>query len=392
MTTESPSSTRPRVLLAITRLGLGGAERVAFSLIETLRDRVDFGVFTAYASVEDDVGAAMRAQLATLGVPWFPGTTLDVKRGGLLIAGWRLAQAVKQFRPDCVHYHAEISEACGAVMRNWAPGRRRVPALRTVHNSIFWRFWPRIGRWVDREIADAAIVCVSRAARDEFLRYRADSGAPATQPAIIYNGVDLPAQEPRAFPADRRQPRLLFAGRFELQKGPDLLADALAGVRLSDGMTPTLVMFGHGALEPRLRALAGQPPRGWHVELRPPTPSLVQEMDGFDLAVIPSRFEGLPLLSVEATLRGLPVIAADAPGLRETLPVAHPWKFPVEDAPALAQRLTEVLAAPSSWASTVRAAQDFAQAHFSPGAMASAYLPLYLSCRARAQRVQTVRP
>lgn len=384
MTTAPASSTRPRVLLAITRLGLGGAERVAFSLIETLRDHVDFGVFTAYARVEDDVGAAMRAQLAALGVPWFAGTTLDVKRGGLLSAGWRLAQAVKQFRPDCVHYHAEISEACGAVMRNLAPGRRRVPTLRTVHNSIFWRFWPRIGRWVDRELADAAIVCVSGAARDEFLRYRADSGAPPTNPAIIYNGVGVPIKEPRARAIDPAHPRLLFAGRFELQKGPDLLADALPGVRLPDGVTPTLVMFGHGALEPRLRALAAQPPPGWRVELRPPTPALMQEMDRFDLAVIPSRFEGLPLLAVEATLSGLAVVAADAPGLRETLPPDHAWKFRVEDPPALAQRLTEVLATPSSWLPTVRAAQLHAQTHFSPDAMASAYLPLYLSRRARA--------
>jgi glycosyltransferase involved in cell wall biosynthesis len=340
-------------------------------------------VFTAYARVEDEVGIAMRAQLAALGIPWFPGTALDVKRGGLIPAGWRLGQAVQRFRPDCLHYHAEISEACGAVMQNLVPGRRRVRSLRTVHNSIFWRFWPRIGRWVDRALADATIACVSRAARDEFLRYRFDSGAPPIDPIIIYNGVDLPMKTPRVLSAALRQPRLLFAGRFEPQKGPDVLADALPHVRLPLGVTPTLVMFGHGSLEPRLRALVAQPPRDWRVELRPPTSQLLREMDGFDLAVIPSRFEGLPLLAVEATLSGLPVVAADAPGLSETLPPDHRWKFPVNDASALARKLTEVLATPSSWELSVRAAQHHAQAHFSSGAMASAYLQLYLSGHAR---------
>lgn len=384
MSDAASTDRRPRVLLCITRLGLGGAERVAFNLMELLRERVTFAVFTAYSAVDDEVGKGMRAELVAAGVPWFRGTRWPIKRGGLLPAGLALARAVREFQPDCIHYHAEIAEACGATMGQLQPSLARVPALRTVHNSIFWRFWPRIGRWTDCRLAHAGIACVSDAAAAEFARYRADSGvAAASRAQIVPNGVALPAKPPRAAPRDPQRPRLVFAGRFEAQKGPDVLAAALPLVSLPAGCEPELVCYGHGALEPELRAQAARPPRGWRIEVRAPTPHLVAVLDDFDLVLMPSRFEGLPLLAVEAGLCGLPVLATDAPGLREALPPDHRWKCPPGDPAAFAGLIGRALRETSQWEPSVRAAQDLAQQRFSPAAMGDAYLALYSTLAGR---------
>lgn len=385
MNDHSSSVRQPRVLLCITRLGLGGAEQVALTLLELLQQRITFAVFTAYSTIDDEIGVRMRNQLTASGVRWFHGSRWPVKRGGLLLAGLALGRAIREFQPDCLHYHAEIAEACGATMLQLNPTLARVAALRTVHNSNYWRFWPRIGRWTDRKLAGATVVSVSTAAQTEFVRYRTDSGmAPQLVPAVIPNGVNLPALPPRTASLNPKRISLMFAGRFEEQKGPDILAQSLPQVSLPPNCDADLVCYGHGAFEPLLRNLATHPPPRWTVHVEPPSPRIVEEMKSFDVLLMPSRFEGLPLLAIEASLSGLPVVATDAPGLREALPSAHPWKAPPGDSAAFARAIEQAVREPHTWAPAVRAAQELARVRFSPAAMSEAYFELYSRCVRRA--------
>lgn len=58
------------------------------------------------------------------------------------------------------------------------------------------------------------------------------------------------------------------------------------------------------------------------VQIGPPVPNLRGRLAEFDAVVMPSRFEGLPLLAVETICAHVPLLAADAPGLREAVPPA----------------------------------------------------------------------
>ncbi|HAZ00481.1 MAG TPA: hypothetical protein DCY38_06810 [Opitutae bacterium] len=60
-----------------------------------------------------------------------------------------------------------------------------------------------------------------------------------------------------------------------------------------------------------------------------------------DLLVLPSRFEGLPHVILEALYLGIPVAAADVDGLSDYLP--SEWLFPKENATALRAKLLEFL-------------------------------------------------
>ena len=57
----------------------------------------------------------------------------------------------------------------------------------------------------------------------------------------------------------------------------------------------------------------------------------------FDAVIMPSRFEGFGLVSLEALARGVPVIGTRAPGLNETYPPDWPLTVPVEDSDALSR-------------------------------------------------------
>jgi glycosyltransferase involved in cell wall biosynthesis len=294
-------------------------------------------------------------------------------------AGMALARAAREFSPDLLHFHSETPEACGAAMFRLTRSRARVPVVRTIHNSIFWRYWPRVGRWCDRQLEHAHIACVSAAALEEFRRYRRKSGAgsPPAEPVIIYNGVSAAIREPRGTPRQDEVRRVLFAGRFEDQKGTDVLCAALPQVRLPANTRGELVCMGHGAHQALVDALTLRPPTGWSVTARAPVSNLAAVFPEFDLVVVPSRFEGLGLVAIEATLAGLPVVTTDAPGLRETLPAGYPWRAAPGDPVSLASVLSLAMQETSRWRESVCAAQVFARSRFSPAAMAAGYRQLY---------------
>ena len=74
--------------------------------------------------------------------------------------------------------------------------------------------------------------------------------------------------------------------------------------------------------------------------------NLSQVYSAIDALVIPSRYEGLPLVLLQAMYLRLPVIASAVDGMVDTLP--QHWLFSSGDASALATRLVEAVSADES--------------------------------------------
>ncbi len=375
---DSSPPARPRVLQVITRLGLGGAEAVAFSLMRGLRDEFDFACFAVRGVESGDLGRALQAQLQALAIPLYCGPRWPLRLGGMVPAGLRAGQVVRQFRPGLLHLHTEIPESTYAALAALRPGVAPGGVVRTIHTSAYWDFWPQLGRWCERRLGPSRVAAVSTAALAAFHAHRAGSGAgPLPVPAtVIYNGVGEPAPAtavPRA-PGDRL--RVLFAGRFESEKGADLLPQILAQVQ-PPAPGAELVLHGRGRHERRLRALAARPPAGWTVQVRPPCADLRARLAEFDLVLLPSRAEGLGLVAIEAARAGRPVVATGIAGLREALPADYPWLAPAGDAAGFARELQRALGARATWPAVAARADAFARQRFDLAAMLAAYAQLY---------------
>lgn len=371
---------RPRVLHFITHLGLGGAESVVLTLIRQLRDEFDFAVYTACGVEDNAIGHQMRDELAGREVPVFAGTAVGIKAGGLLPAGWRALRAVQRFRPDLVHLHTEIPEAAYAVAATLRRSLLTRPVLlRTIHNSVYWHYWPRVGRWCERRMIRCHVACVSEAARQAFLRFRASAEVPSppSEPCVIHNGVAVANVGPPKVRRRDEPARVLFAGRLERQKGADLIPEIL-NTTAGAAMPPSdLVIYGAGEYESVIRQCVARPPAGWNVQVVPPLPRLAERMREFDLIIIPSRFEGLSLVAIEAALAGVPIVGTCAPGLTEVLPKSHPFLAVPGDAADFGRMLTAALAHPDRAAEAARSAQEFARSHFAVETMAAAYRTWY---------------
>jgi len=145
-------------------------------------------------------------------------------------------------------------------------------------------------------------------------------GVPGSRIEIIYNGLTpLPAGQ--TFPARRPRPEgpplILTAARLVDWKGIDHLIQALAQMKTE----AELLILGQGQERPGLEALA----RGLGLEGRVVfrgrvgREEVLKAMAGVDIFALPSGYEGLPHVVLEAMACGLPVVAAEAGGTPEVV-------------------------------------------------------------------------
>lgn len=108
--------------------------------------------------------------------------------------------------------------------------------------------------------------------------------------------------------------RLLFVGRFDHQKGLDLLLLAFARARRRNPKL-CLSLIGGPVRNGRVPKLpAGVTHHGWV-----PPDKLDQHYQSADLLVVPSRWEGLPLVIPEALRNGTPVLVSDRSNLDDLI-------------------------------------------------------------------------
>jgi glycosyltransferase involved in cell wall biosynthesis len=374
------TAAHPAILHVISHLDIGGAEEVAISLAEQLHADYDFCFFAVLGVADTPIGQRMKARLDAIGVPVVSGTRLDMKRGGAVQAAWRLARLIRQRRPALVHLHTEIPEATAALaLLGGMPAGTQV--VRTVHNSTLWPAWQRIGGWTERRLRRASVVGVSQASLDGLRAFQTGQGqvpTPTVQTRVIYNGVRI-ADDPECLvvqPASRPV-RVIFAGRFEPAKGVDLIPGILSrAARLTDRPLEITVV-GSGSLGPLLGRWAAAPDLRWPVRLAGPLPDLARQLRDYDLMLMPSRFEGLALVAIEAVMAGLPVVASRVPGLTEVFPADYPLFAVSEDQDSLAWALVQAATHLDDHRQQLTALRRELSQKFSLSGMAQRYAAFY---------------
>lgn len=146
------------------------------------------------------------------------------------------------------------------------------------------------------------------------------SGANLT---VVPAGVDLSRFVPRAASPSGDSPTLLFVGRLQPLKGPDVAVRILAEVRRALPEARLRIVggasgSGAGATGPaELRALAAELGVADAVVLEDAVDQeeLVARYHAADVVLVPSRSETFGLVALEAQACGVPVVAASVPGL-----------------------------------------------------------------------------
>jgi glycosyltransferase involved in cell wall biosynthesis len=364
-----------RVLHVVARMGLGGSERLAQTLAEGLVARdVATGILPVAGDTDQAMADLVRRQLGERGIALLRGSRRRSARRAVVEAPYLFPRAVKLFGPDIVHLHTEIPEFAWAVACVTSPRLRRLPVIRTIHNSHLWGGWRRFGAFAERRLSEAPAAAVSQAAAEGFSTWCRSIDLPERQIRVIYSGVPCGGKGQPVGRVEAGPVRLCFAGRFRHEKGVDILLDALEILEPS-GLSFEVAIHGSGREEEEIRTRVRRLRRV--VEIGPPIPDLRDRLPSFDAIIMPSRFEGLPLLAIETLCAQVALLAADAPGLREALPPGYPGSYPPEDGPALAAKIAAFVGDARPWHEAAPAAAAWARARFSTEAMVDGYLDLY---------------
>ncbi|GAA3561717.1 hypothetical protein GCM10022419_047990 [Nonomuraea rosea] len=190
-----------------------------------------------------------------------------------------------------------------------------------------------IARYYDRF---DAITVLTRTNRLEYQRL-----LPSTAIVQIPNAVHKVDQER----SQQVNPVVIAAGRLVPQKGFDLLIPAFAQV-VSEHPEWRLRIFGTGPRKSQLAGLVEQHGLGAHVSMPGRTDRLEKELTDASVYALSSRFEGLPMVMIEAMTHALPVAAFDCPtGPKDVLTDGVDGVLvPPRDVDALAAALNRLIA------------------------------------------------
>ncbi len=132
---------------------------------------------------------------------------------------------------------------------------------------------------------------------------------------VIYNPLTLVPGSP----SEGTSKKFLAVGRFShLHKGFDLLIEAFR-IFAQDNQEWTLDIVGEGVEEPLYQQLIEKYHLQEHITIHPFTNNIQQYYHEAQVYVLSSRWEGMPLVLMEAMSHGLPIISSNLPICKEIM-------------------------------------------------------------------------
>ncbi len=349
-----------RVMRVLTRPNLGGPTRQAIALWHAHR-RLDTPTLLVTGAVDQDEAAlapsdhgvpaltyaeALAAGPAACGWVELP----DLGRRASWFADRRAARALAGLlaahRPEVVHTHTSKAGWLGR-RAAFAAG---VPVVaHTFHGHVLRDYFAAPFAWwltrLERRLAAATtlLFAVSASCADELAAARV---APRARFTVMPPAVPLVPPAARAVARQRlgiaaEERVAVCIGRLVPIKRVEHFVDAVAAV---PGLRGDVV--GDGPERGALAALAAV--RTGAVRLLGAVPDIAALMPAYDVLVLPSVREGLPLVAVEAARGGVPVVGYDVPGVRDAREFAAGELVPpAQGARGLAAAIERTLAAPA---------------------------------------------
>jgi len=350
---------------------IGGAERVLFQIISGL-DQQRFEPVPVLLYEHGDFGT----QIAEKGI---------VVRSGLarskldLRLPFRLLKLAKEVPPD-VLFTTE-----NAISLFWCGVLRRLKRAKALvagfHTTRFQTKSVRLAlrfsaKYVDKFVALSAT-------HQEF--WQEATGAPDSKFVIIPNGIDMQRFRPTENKAALRvahgiPPDLSVTGlvaHLKAVKNLPLFVETASRV-LQTGTKVHFIVVGDGPESGALKTEIENRGIGAHFTLpgSQPEPAAWHQM--FDILLLTSHSEAMPLTVLEANACGVPAVATDVGGVRDVIVQGETGYYvPSGDAEALTTHVLELINQPERRARMGQAARQRAEQHYSLDAMVCRYAELF---------------
>jgi glycosyltransferase involved in cell wall biosynthesis len=352
-------------------MGVGGMERVIMDLCRYV-DPERFRFSICCISVRGPLADQMEEE----GIP----VIFCEKQSRLnkYFRGLELGRIFRQADVQVLHTHhtpAFIDSVVGA----------RLAGVPILINTDHCKDYPIQRHWMLLEKAASfwadEIVAVSRHTREELIRYEGIAG---DKVSVIYNGINVRMTRKAAIHELRGELGLApgekvvgTVARLEDQKDLDLLLASIPYV-VTKFPNTRIVIVGGGSKEADLKQQAARLGVSDRVVFTGWRPDAIDLMQLFDCFVLSSRFEGMPMVLLEAMALSKPIVATAVGGVPEVVQEGYNgFLVRDRDAECLGSAISHVLADGTLSTAMGKNGRALYEKHFTAEAMASAYQDLY---------------
>ena len=246
---------------------------------------------------------------------------------------------------------------------------QRWQLLTANHKGAFWSLMGNIRTWqLVRAVKPLeCMVVLTEADKNDW------NNAGCDNISVIPNPCSLDGQKTPV--SSKKTNTILAVGRLHEQKGFDLLLEAWLDVE-KNHPDWSLRIVGEG---PKRKELEEQIVRLnlQRVLLVGQTDDMVKEYARADFFVLCSRYEGLPLVLIEAMWSGLPCISFNCPqGPAELLADERGWLVPDGNVAAMSEQIEYVMDHPTEAVQRAQKARTYAQRTYSESVIMPRWLKL----------------
>lgn len=320
-----------KILIVINRLGVGGAERLVVDDVnEMLRRGIPVQLLTLQSEKKDS-SLASECRLMPESRHQIPFRNFWDLHAWFLC--WRF---LHQLKPEVIISHLWFANSVCRIIAVSLGVKVRITFEHNVYDVVKTRKMFFLDKILEN--FTTKIVAVSETVKDSLLRH----GIKTAKISVLHNAVDTSRY---SFEIDSRlrnefnpknQFTYIFVGRLINQKGVDVLLKAFA--RVNSGL---LLLAGDGRDRDEFLKLAARleiKDRVHFLGVRYDIPKLLAISDCF---VLPSRYEGLPMVLIEAMVSGKAIVVSDFESGRELITDGkNGLVVPRENAEALAQAMS----------------------------------------------------
>lgn len=296
---------------------------------EPLDALAQVGVVNTVFAVRPLYRGKMRAQESGVPAQWLRYFSLPGGFGLPTAGAFVFARIVGQVRElqrshrvDLIHAHGALPCGHAAMLLSKELG---LPFVISVHGLDAFsteQVSGRAGGWCRRISqrvyrSSRRVICISERVREQVLAGIGPSCRTSVRTSVVYNGVDPKLFSPGSEPSPGG-PVVLCVGNLLPIKGHEVLVRAVAALA-PEFPALTLEVIGHGPEQPRLQALAQQLGITERVRFlgRQSRRQVAAAMRGCTVFALPSRYEGLGCVYLEAMSVGKPVIGCRGQGIAE---------------------------------------------------------------------------
>lgn len=223
-------------------------------------------------------------------------------------------------------------------------------------------------------------ICVSQSVADFSVQV---GKLPSSKIKVIPNGVDF-ERFSTAEPLDLSQWKIppdarvvLFVGRLDPQKAPDDLLQAFSRFA-KEAPEFHLLFVGDGPLRSDLEQQVARSPVGDRIHFAGWQSQIPQMMRASTCLVLPSLWEGMPNVVLEAMAAGLPVISTKVDGVSELIQPGKQGTLVGQGSPAeIEQALLQLHREPARFQTMAENAQNLLKKEFTWDSIAIRYAQVY---------------